>query len=133
MFQEFVSYSAALELKKLGFNEECFSAYRNTDGEESLMGLNTWTNTGNGYYNMDPGYCTAPLYQQVFEWFRKKYLYHTISLHADGSINFLNCWIKDYRDNGGAIEIDVSYRGIDYNQAEIACIEKLIELFKSKL
>jgi len=34
----FVPYAIAYKLKQLDFKESCLCAYRNSDGEESLMG-----------------------------------------------------------------------------------------------
>lgn len=70
----FVPYSIALHLKKLGFDEACFSAYRNYDDEEMLMGVSIWTNSGTE--NNHEGYCAAPLYQQITDWFREKHKIH---------------------------------------------------------
>jgi len=50
---EFVPYKESLELKELGFDEECFKKYYSDDSEK-----------------LD---CPAPLYQQAFRWFREKH------------------------------------------------------------
>ncbi len=71
MKEQFVSYKIALALKEKGFEEYCFSAYRNTDGEESLLSLSKWRN-GEPYDN-HPEWCAAPLWQQVVDWFIEKY------------------------------------------------------------
>jgi hypothetical protein len=69
MNKEFIPYEQALALKELGFDEECFWWY---DFEKQLRkdihGFNT-----NSKYFMEGSSCSAPLYQQVFRWFREKY------------------------------------------------------------
>lgn len=64
----FVPYELAAKLKEKGFDEECFKAYRNSDGEEYLMSLGIWRN-GSPHDN-HPEFAAAPLYQQVVEWLR---------------------------------------------------------------
>lgn len=66
MRKEFVTYKIAHGLKELGFDMVCFSAYRNTDEEEYLMGLSDWKN-GEDYDNHS-GFCAAPLWQQAIDW-----------------------------------------------------------------
>lgn len=67
----FVPYAIALALKAKGFDEECFSAYRNEDNEELLLPVGKWINSDACGYNSE--YCSAPLYQQVVDWFRDKH------------------------------------------------------------
>jgi hypothetical protein len=74
----FVPYDIALILKNKGFDEICFRAYRNTDGEKLLMATSEWTNSGNGHYEKVEGYCAAPLYQQVIDWFREVHKIHIL-------------------------------------------------------
>lgn len=91
----FVPYEIALRLKELGFDEPCLSAYRNADGEQSLMQLSKWTNSGEE--NTHDGYCAAPLYQQVVDWLRDE---HKLALtltwagrSGDGTFTYWGCQI----------------------------------------
>lgn len=88
MKEQFVPYEIALKLKEKGFVELCFAFYE-ADGE---FKFNNGTLTFDGKWvsanknNID--YCTAPLYQQVIDWFRvvhKIYILEqvTIDLHGD--------------------------------------------------
>lgn len=68
----FVPYELALELKSKGFNEPCLSVYSNKGKLSPLVNF--------GVQNSNvPSYCTAPIYQQVIDWFMEKHnLYITI-------------------------------------------------------
>jgi hypothetical protein len=73
MNEEFVSYEIALKLKELGFDEPCFTYYYNISGK-LRTGIvvnihNAWTYAG----TKKLGFTLAPLYQQVFRWFREKH------------------------------------------------------------
>jgi hypothetical protein len=67
MNNEFVSYEIALKLKELGFKEQCFSFY---DIEKKLYASEGYYKIG---YNVLNEEVIAPLYQQVFRWFREKH------------------------------------------------------------
>jgi len=100
----FADYKTSKILKELGFDEICFSAYRNTDGEESLMGLSNWTNSGNGYYNIHAGYCAAPLWQQVKEWLWEK---HKIKIESrDYNHGFIGVTIFPNKNRSTTEEYD---------------------------
>ena len=121
MKKEFVTYEQALALKELGFDELClfyygdneiFRMYNQSEIEEDLIG--------------------APLYQQAFRWFREKYdLQYTIT------------WNKHYPKTPYEWEVRKSWRdeplrpyGIGgmsatYQEAESACLDKLIEIVKT--
>ena len=63
MKKEFVPYELALELKELGFDEECWFYYQhNSELRISLSFLH------NKFSNQMQ--CSSPLWQQVFDWFR---------------------------------------------------------------
>ena len=73
MNNEFVSYEIALKLKELAFDEPCFTYYYNINGN-IRTGIevhihNAWTYAGTKKIETT----LAPLYQQVFRWFRNKY------------------------------------------------------------
>jgi len=74
MEKEFVPYQQALELKELGFNEECFGYFI-----ESGEWIPSSYALGSGAYptNSDllPGWVSSPLLSQVFKWVREKTWY----------------------------------------------------------
>ena len=140
MEKEFVPYGLALELKQLGFDEPCFGYY--VDGE--LRGINLGMEELGGvepYYqrfgfhtlsnhdidNPNKIVVTAPTYSQAFRWFREKYnLKSCIMFRTSMEDN------KEYYDwliKGQ----EVVYRHFNtYEEAELACLQKLIEIVKTK-
>ena len=138
MNKEFISYEQALALKELGFNEECL-CYFNTSNKNLLLDLNNRTD------NNDERWVSALLYQQAFRWFREKY-------NINGEIT----WDPSYEYDPGKWSdaiysitiVDISYtkewkaespnmqrgkgRQLTYEDAQSACIDKLIEIVKNK-
>ena len=112
MEKEFVTYEQALDLKELGFDEdECL---RVRDYE--------------GYVNFTP----APLYQQAFRFFREKYgLCYVLEEWYENLFQFR---IYDNNDKGFLTGSFLCLSGNDYDtyeQAEQACLDKLIEIARS--
>ena len=124
MNKEFIPYEQALELKQLGFDETCFRYYTKHGY------LDDYTPIGlSAYFS-----CHAPLYQQAFRFFREKYnLLGTIYSNASG-------YLYEYHDAVGGTHRGWSeYEGPNdggvwdtYEEAEHACLLKLIELAKQK-
>jgi hypothetical protein len=156
MNKEFISYEQALALKELGFDEPCFGYYNNigklffnTNGQP--VGKD-WVWEGNQIVPTDMA--LAPLYQQAFRWFRKKYnLVHEISWSKyKGGLNFdydvfsLVLPTDDELGDEDDIASDKSMETYDslvdkdfrhhesntYEEAELACLIKLIEIVKKK-
>ena len=73
MEKEFVPYQQALELKELGFDEPCFGKFYHNHLEIGGSWLNSEFNKDKKDGNI---FTSAPLYQQVFRWFREKYNAH---------------------------------------------------------
>jgi hypothetical protein len=73
MHNEFVSYEIALKLKELGFDKPCLTYYYElTSNLRTHIGVdigNAWTYSE----NKKLGFTLAPLYQQVFRWFREQF------------------------------------------------------------
>jgi hypothetical protein len=69
MENELVSYKQAKALKELGFNETCFSYYKNDKLSQLFKLINN--SEINNYSNDVNNYITAPLKQQAFRWFRE--------------------------------------------------------------
>jgi len=123
MNKEFVSYEIALKLKELGFKEQCFSFY---DIEKKLYASEGYYKIG---YNVLNEEVIAPLYQQVFRWFREKY-------DIDISINTIYSKYnenisKKYRvfiDNK-TVFTNVGFYDT-YEEAQKECIMYLISIIK---
>ena len=138
MKTEFIPYEQALTLKELGFDEPCFGWYSNMDGNvfrqeycETYLGIENCTK--------------APLYQQAFRWFREKY---NISYSIDWmsrSSEFYNGYYVHFRgindnkinqENFIVLNDELPSKGYKvyktYEEAELACLNKLIEIVKTK-
>lgn len=117
MKNEFVIYEIALRLKELGFDEECLCAY---DKNEMLYHSHKTDKLFTILNSNLSNQCSAPLYQQVFRWFRENYdLHYTIDYVSAADIFKYELWIK------GRI-----YKYNTYEEAELACLNKLIEIAK---
>lgn len=78
MEELFIINRISLKLKKLGFNEPCFSYYENeefsdTPREDDIkyQGDYKFDRHTNSYSSENE--CSAPTWEQGFNWFRKKY------------------------------------------------------------
>ena len=118
--KEFVPYQEAFELKKLGFNEECFWWY----GFEKYLRKDRIGTSTNYSYFLENKSCSAPLYSQAFRWFRDNHgLYNQIH--------------KGYGWEGiirNSVNGDIEWNDGTYNspeEAELACLKKLIEIVKN--
>ena len=130
--KEFIPYEQALELKKLGFDEPCFAWYN--DNGNYMLGIDEVRfDTKKTYHFNNTDSVSAPLYQQAFRWFREKklsdsYVYRYQD-RTDGSINYGYSIINDY----GIEETRfIKENYITYEEAELACLKKLIEIVKNK-
>jgi hypothetical protein len=133
MENEFIPYQQALELKELGFDEPCFGKIYADGGSEQLS---------YPYKNSDQigkvTSCSAPLYQQVFRWFREKY-------NLRGFIGFrpnvkqFDCHVYDMSLSGKEYVKQRTYEEFQkdpkfgtYEEAELECVKELISIVKNK-
>jgi hypothetical protein len=131
MKKEFVPYELALRMKQLGFDEPCFGYYKAEyeDGINPLpvnLILEQNKASSNVFYKT-----SAPTWQQAFRWFREEYdlriwieSNHGVSkfeyVIATTNHNFIDKQFNDFS----------SYK--TYEEAELACLEKLIEIVEQK-
>jgi hypothetical protein len=73
-------------------------------------------------------YDAAPLYQQAFRWFREK---HGIMYTVDNNI-VGNTFHGSYTKINSDYESDYTDDFDTYEEAELACLKKLIEIVKNK-
>ena len=114
MEKEFVTYEVALALKELGFKEDCLASYYHAGKRLDIC----------EYINHGKYTILAPLKQQVFRWFREKYEIHGFIIHYS-RVMFKWC-IDSGDDFEESIKLDT------YEEAENACIDKLIEIAKQQ-
>jgi hypothetical protein len=130
MEKEFVPYPESLSLKELGFDKPCFGFYLSND-KLNLFNDCRWeerTNSKFIHHFMDKDIsCVAPTFSQSFRFFREKYGY-------DVSIKKRKFEIQKLEVYG---ESDPDYYFIDfpfdsYEESELECLKKLIEIVKRK-
>jgi hypothetical protein len=118
MEREFVSYTEALALKELGFDEPCFGYYDATSLEKYEFIFQKNVKNSDFIFGM-----TAPLYQQAFRWFRKKGQDSTILPTSQ----FYTPLVYNEIPSGKKKELYITYE-----DAELECLKKLIQFVKEK-
>jgi hypothetical protein len=141
MDKEFIPYEQALALKELGFDEPCL-AHLIGFGDGTIENGKYVINYQQVFYPNDfiksddkaeelglhPfGICGVPLYQQAFKWFREKYgLHSTITSISQES------WQWHITKPGESLGKLYNEDFYTYEEAESACLYKLIEICKNK-
>ena len=121
MEKEFIPYKLALELKELGFNEPCNTCYDKLEMTASY-GVNVFDYKN---YNTSGYMVSRPTFSQSARWFREKYgLYSTIRPFGKGINSFFTIIWEDDDFTSGTKEFT-------YEEAQLACLKKLIELCKN--
>jgi hypothetical protein len=141
MKNEFVPYELALKLKQLGFDEHCITFYpvnltEPLIGKYATLGLNgKYSSIKDGFrnsiclnelwkkrYKQDYANVTAPLFQQAFRWFRDEHgMSGSIQIEHDA---YQWSIFEEGETSGLASD---NWNGT-YEEAELACLEKLIEI-----
>jgi len=130
MEREFVSYEMALTLKELGFNEPCFTYYYDISGELrkniSVDIHNGWT-----YFPNLKLITLAPTFSQAFRFFRERHGLYGLYTMGDYENNFYwQIWRNDYITKTYITASNYVFE--KYEEAEQACLLKLIEIVKNK-
>jgi hypothetical protein len=125
MKKEFIPYEQALALKELGFDEPCMGWYlpeiANKGNMPSVI-LGSYMNKWNKFGDR----LSAPLYQQAFRWFREKYKLQAEILWRGDMECF--CYKTGKFKYGSHDFSKDDYK--TYEEAELACLRKLIEIVK---
>ncbi len=136
--KDFVPYNFALRMKQLGYDEPCIAEYvtfkipelnavkQNSSGQ---IGFNTKTNSQRKKNTWDKDgedvYVSAPTFSQAFRFFREKHKLH------NGIVPYYDYYyylIKDF--NNGEEYRSNDLTEFTYEEAELACLTKLIELLE---
>ena len=128
MEKEFIPYEQALELKELGFDEPCFAQYKKYDVGDATLDIGFSKNEIIMKFHKLSKFCSAPLYQQVFDWFREK---HGLYGYPFSQMSQTNFWFKYFIQQEWKDQI-TSDGFITYKEAELECLKKLIEIVKEK-
>jgi hypothetical protein len=138
MIKEFVPYELAVKLKELGFDEKCFCNWEESWSPEPEDEIRMVLTTDQTW--LRPGWVRAPTFSQAFRWFREKYnVRHNIMDFIDDEIgiewDYEIATIGTDLDENGHYKPLVDYSMDDedrkfntYEEAELACLEKLIEI-----
>ena len=130
MNKEFIPYEQALELKELGFDSVCFGFYNPRHEIGDLRANPLYEHSGGCFdnYNRTDYLVSAPLYQQAFRWFRENYgIMYTVD---NNCVN--NTFHGSYTKINSNYESDYTDDFATYEEAEFACLKKLIEIVKKK-
>jgi hypothetical protein len=134
MNKEFIQYNIAIELKQLGFDEPCFGYYIELRNPiEGILTIEKCENNKDG--------CLAPTFSQAFRFFRETYglkhdidddnigtkFYYKIKSYTDKFDNYDDI-IKPMREEKDWAKIEFK----TYEEAELACLIKLIEIIKQQ-
>ena len=141
MKKDFVPYEEALQLDELGFDEECFAEVMGfgdgtvEDGKYVIQHeYRLYPNDLNSIEDLieelelDPFHiCGIPTFSQAFRWFREKYQSHsTITSISQES------WQWHITKPGESLGKLYDEDFYTYEEAELACLEKLIEIVEQK-
>jgi hypothetical protein len=142
MKREFIPFELSVKLKALEFDEPCFGYY--VDGElrginlgiEELGGIEPYyqifgfhTLSNHNIDNPNKIVVTAPTYSQAFKWFRDNY---RLSVLIYDCLDDYIGEIVEWTLTDDKIIHEVPNRIETYEETELACLEKLIEIVESK-
>jgi hypothetical protein len=138
MEKEFVPYELALRMKQLGFDGSCFAIWSGFD-EQNFSITDTirlyssgfrinGTQSSKFYINdFNSLRVAAPTFSQAFRWFREKYDLH----HVIHQFTFKKGTDEEYLAEVAKAD-DTFSECRTYEDAEVACLEKLIEIIEEK-
>ena len=131
--KEFIPYQQALALKELGFDKPCFATIDQTEsvhikGTEHTMGGTMF------YFTID-----APTYSQAFRWFRDKHnlMFQIFYLRNGNHAVLIHKTTPEYMELVDQIKpssgcLDEIVDCYSYDEAELACLRKLISIVKQQ-
>jgi hypothetical protein len=138
MNKEFTPPEQSLDLKELGFNEPCFKFYIET-GE--LIPA-SYSKEGTVYpSNSDllPEWTASPTYSQAFRWFRENHnlMFQIFYLCNGNYAAIIHRTTPEYMDLVDQVRpssgcVDEVVDCYSYEEAELECLKKLIEIVKNK-
>jgi hypothetical protein len=119
MEKEFIPYAEALALKELG----CYLTFETIEYHKRYYVDSGGNETSESYIKEVKK--IGILYQQAFRWFREKYgLYYYITTHDETDFEW---YVYDKYQN----EWEDDTTQTTYEEAELECLRKLIEIVKT--
>jgi len=144
--KDFTSHQEALELKELGFDEPCIGFYKLGDvdiyygtiiQEKNHKFRN---NTGLNIYGDLKEKIAAPTYSQAFRWFREKHKLNSETPYLPNVekygivVSDMTIKPKDLANNENlkrGAEVTNNFSQYEtHEEAELACLRKMIEIIK---
>lgn len=126
---DFVNYEQAKELKNIGFDEICLTIYLRGELRDQYLLINCPWRVNSLINSID--IVTAPLYSQAFRWFREKHKLYSL---CDPMLDVWVIEIRELKGDDGNPSI-IGYPDLEYNsyeEAQSACLNKLIEIVKNE-
>ena len=129
--KDFLPYELSLKMKQLGFDEPCLAKYITSD--LVVKGCYKDSHILHALFEENEiceAHILVPTFSQAFRWFREKHnldsRFHTYTHHKDGN---RTDYMHDFIDGK-----KTSFDGFEktYGEAELACLEKLIEIVENK-
>lgn len=133
---EFIPDKEARELKELGFDEPCLARYEKWKDifnklDHSLHIIPPNSVSQNTPWDGQYSYCLALTWRQAFKFFRDK---HNLEAHI---YSCASGYLYEFSDTTGTHIYDSGFDGPNlggcwdsYDEAELACLQKLIEIAK---
>lgn len=118
MNEKFVPYEESMELKQLGFDEYCFAWYVSENYGLEFGGVIK--------DDLIRDAVLAPTFSQTFRWFREKYKLSGLIEIGTHEYSFII-----FDEDKDSRKITSAMNGT-YEEAELACFKKLIEIVKEK-
>jgi hypothetical protein len=123
--KEFVPYQQSIDMKELGFDEPCFGIHFEEGLNPFLMFASQYGEEGASAN----GGILAPTFSQAFRFFIERYDLEGVTQRAEDFMWYK--WkIHQCNENGKKYVADW-YEYNTYEEAELACLIKLIEITKS--
>lgn len=130
MEKDFVPYELAIKLKYLKFDDPCTYSYYQDVSIGSGEGRVNW--------NVSDTLCSRPLISQAFRWFRDKHrMFHEVFIDTEPTVDDPNklefSYLVLHMVGMERMYTDKSKRFDTYEEAELACLDKLIEIVEIEL
>lgn len=126
MNKDFLPYPWALRMKALGFDEPCILSFDHRMNLSLISEIKNW-NEPNG------DTMSLPTFSQCFRWFREKYgLSGVVVETLAGGVRYGGIFIKSEKGSSYIQYPQLTSVYDTYEEAELACLDKLIEIVEQK-
>lgn len=133
MEKEFVPFELSVKLKEIEFDEPCLALYKRDGSELATLDYIDYDRLKGSKNSELTGYwynTAAPIWQQVFDWFREKYnLSYCVAFNGSESYYW---WITECKEFGVDVNSIDELDFETYEEARKACLEKLIQLVEDE-